>query len=187
MATISSFVDILDEARRYLSAYDSAGVIGHPEAAEEVAERAARRWRSGHSLGSASDKDIDDLYRLVEEEAAEYAADTTRYLDGTTLGPCIARDVDRGYVRHERPSAREAKGDDDYLYILTIWRDGSATLECVQRDDPGNGYWTYPVGPGEDLRFFEGVPWEVLDRFQLVSPQGQLTRGNTKQQEKSNV
>lgn len=167
MATINSFADALEEARRYLGEY-RAMVIGHPEAFEGVANRAAVRWSNGRDLGHISDEDLASLYQLVDEEANEYARETARHLDGTSLAPCLARDAELGYVLKQRPSARDFASNGDYSYYLAIWPDGSATMTCTQKGEPSNEYWTYPIGPDEDLRFFEGVPWEIRDRFQRV-------------------
>jgi len=166
--TLNSFTDVLKEARRYLGSYDSAGVITNNEAIEEVASRASNRWWSSHDYGRISDGGLEDLHRLVEEEAEEYIRPTVRHLDGTPIGPCVARDVEAGYVLAQKPSARSWAVNDGYAYWLKVWPDGSATVECTEKGRPENQYWSYPVAPDEDLRFFEGVPWEVLDRFQRV-------------------
>jgi hypothetical protein len=164
---LTTYTDVLDEAKRYLSEYDAAGAIASEDAFEEVAARAARRWRADHHYGPVDLRALDDLYALVEEEAGTYAGDTAR-IDGTSVGPCVARDVEMGYVWLPRSVAWDFAVDGGYRYTLTVWADGSATMECTEPGEPTNQHWVYPFGPGEAITAFEGVPQHVLEQFERV-------------------
>jgi hypothetical protein len=166
--TLATLSDLLAEARRYLSEYDQARVITREQAVAEVVDRAAQRWWGKHDLGPVSDEDLDDLYRLVEEEADAYAGEVGRYLDDTYIGPCIARDLVLGYAWLPRALARDEVVDGGDRFSFEVWEDGSATMECTEPDHPENKYWSYPFAPDEDVRWFEGVPQCILDRFHEV-------------------
>jgi hypothetical protein len=163
--TLTTFADLLDEARRYLGEYDQARVITREQAVAEVIERAAQRWWGKHDLGAVSDEVLADLHRLVEEEADAYAGEIGRYLDDTYIGPCIARDLVLGYAWLPRALAEDEVVDNGCRYAFYVWEDGSCTLDCTEPDAPENEWWSYPFAPNEDVRWFEGVPQHVLGRF----------------------
>jgi len=136
----------------------------HWQAAETIADIAAHRWMDELGYTPGTEGDYRTLRRYLRDALSRYLTPYTRS-DGSTIGPCIARDVELGHARFPDNLASDTVVDGRRRYDLWVYGDGSATIECSTE---GGTYWlwTYPFAPDEPVTGHPDAPRHVLEWFE---------------------